>query len=242
MKHIDRIDIWWVRLPLGRWFEAFVVAGILFFVAALLWPRSAIAQDAEANKHIATMAAFEKQAEAQIELARTLRAAIERISGGPVPATIAAPPSANPAAKTCDGFGSCTLGVFRSLVDGVGDVTRALAPIAMPYYGYKGQLVAAETARVTSQEATRQTGLREATTQAGFAAAANIAASGTAGLVAVATQPSVPTTAIALTSNTGPVLIGGGTLTSGSNNPTNPAPVVCTVATATVPSTCSRGP
>ena len=54
---------------------------------------------------------------------------------------------------------------------------------------------------------------------------------GIAGMNSLATVASRPVTpATNITGNTGPVLVGGGNLNSGSLNPTNPAPKVCSVS------------
>lgn len=238
MKQLDNLDLWAGRLPIWRSIEALVVAAVLAIAATLFVPRSAWAGEPDGNV-VVTAAALEKTAEAQIETAKVLKVLAERMTGGGL---TAAPQAAivNPAAKTCDGFGSCLLGVFKAVTEGVGDVTRAVAPIAAPYYGYKGAVVAADAQKVGFIEATKQAGLREATTQAGFQTAASIAGSGNQALIAIASQPAVPTTAVTVNGN-GPVNTGTGTITNASNNPitTTQPPVVVVGTTGT---TVSRGP
>lgn len=73
---------------------------------------------------------------------------------------------------------------------------------------------------------------------AGIQGTAFAGAAGVNALQAVAARPLVPTTQVQVTGNSGPVLVGGGTLTNGSNNPTNPTPIVCS-PNATGPN-CSR--
>lgn len=61
----------------------------------------------------------------------------------------------------------------------------------------------------------------------GVNGAASVGIAGMNSLATVASRPVTPGTNI--TGNTGPVLVGGGNLNSGSLNPTNPAPKVCAV-------------
>jgi outer membrane murein-binding lipoprotein Lpp len=73
---------------------------------------------------------------------------------------------------------------------------------------------------------------------AGIQGTASVGSSGFLALGAALNRPVVPTTQVQVSGNTGPVLLGGGALTSGSYNPTNPSPVVCVPGT-TGPN-CSR--
>lgn len=239
MKRLAQLETWAACSPILRAVEALVVASVLAIMAVLFVPRSAWAQDAATMERVATAAALEKTADAQIATAKVLQTIAERIGGGALAAPAQAP-LVNPAAKTCDGFGSCLLGVFKAVTEGVGDVTRAVAPIAAPYYGYKGQVVMADANKIASQEQTKQVAFRETTTQVGFQTAAGIAGSSNAAFAAIAAIPPLPTTAVTVTGN-GPVNTGTGTITNASNNPitTTQPPVVVVGTTGTV---VSRGP
>ena len=235
MKRLERLELWAGRLPIGRAIECAFVAFLILILAMMARP--AFAQDAAQMERIATAAALEKSAEAQIATAKVLQTLAERLPLGGVQAAPQAP-VVNAAAKTCDGFGSCLLGVVKAGTEAVGDVVRAVAPLASPYYGYKTAIVSADAQKVSFAEQTKQIAAREATTQSAFGSMERLG-------IAAATPPppappGLPTTAITLSGNTGPVLVGGGTLTNASQNPVNPAPVVCTVGTATTPGTCSR--
>ena len=240
MNLLSRLELWTGRLPLGRLIETLFLAFLILCLAGLAGVLPAAhAQNPsdETTRHVATMGAIEKQAEAMIEMQKTLQIAITRIGGAPMAAQA---PLVNPAAKTCDGFGSCLLGVFKATTEGVRDVVSAVAPLAAPYYAYKGQIVAADAQKVGFVEQTKQAAQRETTTQAAFATAASIANGGTTALATVAGIPQLPTTAVTVNGN-GPVNTGTGTITNGSFNPvtnTNPAPVVVGTSTTVV----SRGP
>ena len=234
MKRLERLELWAGRLPIGRAIE-FAFVAFLILVLALM-ARPAHAQDAAQMERIATAAALEKAAEAQIATAKVLQTLAERMPLGGLPVAPQAP-VVNPAAKTCDGFGSCLLGVFKTGTEMVGDVVRAVTPIAAPYYGYKTAIVSADAQKVSFVENTKQVIAREGTTQSAFGSMERL---GIAAATPPPAPPGLPTTAITLSGNTGPVLVGGGTLTNASQNPVNPAPVVCTLGTATTPGTCSR--
>lgn len=241
MKTLSRIELWAGALRIGRVVEAVFVAFLLLCLAALagLVP-AARANDAATLQHATTSEALVKTAEAQIETAKVLQILANRMTGGMAPAAAPQPQLINPAAKTCDGFGSCLFGIFKATTETVGDVVRAVTPIAAPYYGYKGQLVAADAQKIGFIEATKQAGLREATTQAGFQTAASIANAGSAALATVAAVPQIPTTAVTVTGN-GPVNTGTGTITNASGNPvTTTQPPVVVVGTTTT--TVNRGP
>jgi len=116
--------------------------------------------------------------------------------------------------------------------------TERLFAVAPAYFGYKGQVRASESSeRINEQNA-----------RISIANSANFLSLGVAGINGAASvgtafanrpnQPQIPTTSVTVTGNSGPVLLGGGTQNSGSFNPTNPQPVVCT--TTSTGTTCSR--
>ena len=118
--------------------------------------------------------------------------------------------------------------------------TERLFSVAPAYFAYKGQVRAAETTKSVA-EINRDVSLGQfaSTTQIAIAGINGSAATG----LALATRPpvaQVPTTAVTVTGNSGPVLIGGGAQNSNSLNPVNPAPVVCLPGTTTTAGTCSR--
>lgn len=118
---------------------------------------------------------------------------------------------------------------------------RAIS-VAPAYLAYKGQIRSAETtervAGINRDVSLNQSNNFLALGAAGINGTSATGIAGINGLAAVASRPGVPTTNIS--GNTGPVLVGGGNLNNGSLNPVNPAPVVCTVGTATVAGSCSR--
>lgn len=118
--------------------------------------------------------------------------------------------------------------------------TERLFSVAPAYFAYKGQVRAAETTKSVA-DINRDISLGQfaSTTQIAIAGINGSAATG----LALATRPPVaqaPTTAVTVTGNSGPVLIGGGAQNSNSLNPVNPAPVVCLPGTTTTAGTCSR--
>lgn len=118
---------------------------------------------------------------------------------------------------------------------------RAIS-VAPAYLAYKGQIRSAETtervAGINRDVSINQSNNFLALGAAGINGTSATGIAGINGLAAVASRPTTPTTNIS--GNTGPVLVGGGNLNNGSLNPVNPAPVVCTVGTATVAGSCSR--
>lgn len=114
--------------------------------------------------------------------------------------------------------------------------------VAPAYLAYKGQVRSAETTERVSA-INRDVSLNQSNNflqlgVAGITGTQNVGVAGVNALATVASRPTTPTTNIS--GNTGPVLVGGGNLNNGSLNPVNPAPVVCTVGTATVAGNCSR--
>lgn len=114
--------------------------------------------------------------------------------------------------------------------------------VAPAYLAYKGQVRGAETteriAGINRDVSVNQSNNFLQLGVAGITGTQNVGVAGVNALATVASRPTTPTTNIS--GNTGPVLVGGGNLNNGSLNPVNPAPVVCTVGTATVAGACSR--
>ena len=116
--------------------------------------------------------------------------------------------------------------------------TERLFAIAPSYFGYKGQVRASESSER----------INESQARVSIANSNNFLALGVAGIqgstqigTALANRPvaaQIPTTSIALTGNSGPVNLGSGTQLSGSQNPVNPTPTVCTTTAGVT--TCSR--
>ena len=118
--------------------------------------------------------------------------------------------------------------------------TERLFAVAPAYFGYKGSVRASESSER----------INESNARVSIANSNNFLALGVAGIDGTArvgslwaSRPApaaVPTTQVTVTGNSGPVNLGNGTQTNSSNNPTNPAPVVCFNGTAAVAGTCSR--
>lgn len=152
--------------------------------------------------------------------------------------------SAAPAAPVVVQTGGRTVGdaVFGFL-DRTLERGLALAPA---YLAYKGQARAAETseriAGINRDVAVNQANnfLQLGVAGIGGTRDVGLGAIGALG-TAVASVASQPRTSIAVSGNSGPVNIGSGSQTNSSNNPVNPAPVVCG-STTTAGVACSRGP
>lgn len=196
-------------------------------------PAPATQAEAPLNAHDATAAralALQKIGESAKD-AETQRLAIFAImqigsGGGSAPAAGNAPQAHT--------LGDVALGLVDRVLSGA-------ERVAGPLLAYRGQIRAAETTeRVAGIN--RDVSLNQSNNFLALGAAGinGTSATGIAGLNAlagVASRPQTPTTNV--TGNTGPILIGGGNLNSGSLNPVNPAPIVCGTSTATGV-TCSR--
>lgn len=118
--------------------------------------------------------------------------------------------------------------------------TERLFSVAPAYFAYKGQVRAAETTKSVA-EINRDVSISQSNN---FLALGVAGINGTASLgTAWANRPSpiaIPTTQVTVSGNNGPVQVGSGVQTNSSNNPVNPAPVVCLPGTTTTAGTCSR--
>ena len=225
---------------LDRIMPALIVAALIAACLALSGcgtfgpPAPATQAEAPLNAHDATAAralALQKIGETAKD-AETQRLAIFAImsignTGSGVPA-----PAAAPQAHT---IGDVALGLVDRVLSGA-------ERVAGPLLAYRGQIRASETtervAGINRDVSINQSNNFLALGAAGINGTATTGIAGVNALAAVASRPQTPTTNV--TGNTGPILIGGGNLNNGSLNPVNPAPIVCTVGTATAAGTCSR--
>lgn len=118
--------------------------------------------------------------------------------------------------------------------------TERLFAVAPAYFGYKGSVRASESSER----------INESNARVSIANSNNFLALGVAGIngtaqvgTAIANRPTptqIPTTQVTVSGNSGPVNLGNGTQNVSSQNPTNPAPVVCFNGTAAIAGSCSR--
>ena len=116
--------------------------------------------------------------------------------------------------------------------------TERLFAVAPAYFGYKGQVRASEGSERVN----------ESNARVSIANSNNFLALGVAGINGAASignslanrqaPTQVPTTQVTVSGNSGPVNLGSGTQLSGSQNPVNPTPTVCTTTAGVT--TCSR--
>lgn len=225
---------------LDRIMPALIVAALIAACLALSGcgsiapPAPATQAEAPLNAHDATAAralALQKIGETATD-GETKRLAIFAImqignNSGSAPASAAAPQAHT--------VGDVLLGLADRVLSGA-------ERVAGPLLAYRGQIRASETtervAGINRDVSLNQSNNFLALGAAGINGTSATGIAGLNALAAVASKPQTPTTNV--TGNTGPILIGGGNLNSGSLNPVNPAPIVCTVGTATAAGTCSR--
>lgn len=225
---------------LDRIMPALIVAALIAACLALSGcgtiapPAPATQAEAPLNAHDATAAralALQKIGETATD-GETKRLAIFAIMSIGNAGTAAPAPAAAPQAQT---LGDVALGLVDRVLSGA-------ERVAGPLLAYRGQIRASETtervAGINRDVSINQSNNFLALGAAGINGTATTGIAGVNALAAVASRPQTPTTNV--TGNTGPILIGGGNLNSGSLNPVNPAPIVCTVGTATAAGTCSR--
>lgn len=238
---MKNLDLWAGRLPIGRAVELTLVAALLGLLVALggcaatdAPPGAASAADAPMNAHDASAArAMALQKIGESGDAETKRLAIFALvtmgQGGqaPAPVTVQGPRT----------VGEAIFGFLDRTLE------RALN-IAPAFLAYKGQVRQSQTteavAAINRDVALNQSNNFLALGAAGIGGTQAVGVASVNALAGVASRPVLPTTNIS--GNTGPVLVGGGNLNSGSLNPINPAPVICFNGTATSAGTCSRGP
>lgn len=118
--------------------------------------------------------------------------------------------------------------------------TERLFSIVPAYLSYRGQVRSSQTtetvAAINRDVSLNQSNNFLALGAAGIQGTASVGVAGVNALSTVAARPALPTTQLTLTGNSGPVQVGSGSQVNSSNNPTNPAPVVC----AGNPVVCSR--
>ena len=126
----------------------------------------------------------------------------------------------------------------------VGRVFDGVERLAVPFLTYRGQVRSAETteriAAINRDVSVNQSNNFLGLGVAGINGTASVGTAGVNALASVATAPRPAGTQVTVSGNSGPVQIGSGTQTNSSNNPVNPAPVVCLPGTTTTAGTCSR--
>ena len=197
-------------------------------------PAPATQAEAPLNAHDATAAralALQKIGETATD-GETKRLAIFAIMSIGNGGTATSAPAGAPQAQT---LGDVALGLVDRVLSGA-------ERVAGPLLAYRGQIRASETtervAGINRDVSINQSNNFLALGAAGINGTSATGIAGLNALAGVASRPQTPTTNV--TGNTGPILIGGGNLNNGSLNPVNPAPIVCTVGTATAAGTCSR--
>lgn len=187
------------------------------FLLLLLFAAPAFAQSDETMRHAATMKAVSDLAAAMKAQAETIDRLAARVGAAPVVYKPAVAPVAEE--KPCEGFGGCLVAGTKAVFSGVGAVVRGtaeavapLAPFAQARYGFLAVKEQGNTARWQATEARLSNADNQATLQAAFGGFTQI------GLKQP--QPAPPTTQNIFTSNTGPILVGSGSM----DNSLRPAP------------------
>ena len=116
--------------------------------------------------------------------------------------------------------------------------TERLFAVAPAYFGYKGQVRASESSERVNESQARVSIANSNNFLALGVAGINGAASIGNSLANRQAPTQVPTTQVTVSGNSGPVNLGSGTQLSGSQNPVNPTPTVCTTTAGVT--TCSR--
>lgn len=232
MKAIARFERAIGGLPIGHLVDYRVVLGLavalLLLGACSTVPAPATPTDAPMSAHDAAAAramALQKIGESAKD-AETQRLAIFAVMALGQAGNAAPPPA--PVIVQNRSVGDALIGFVGRVFDGA-------ERLAAPYLAYRGQVRSAETTEKVAA-INRDVSIAQTSSflQLGVAGINGTAAAGTAGvnaLATVASRPAVPSTQVTVTGNTGPVLVGPGTQTNSSNNPVNPAPVVCAPGT-----------
>jgi len=218
---LHNLELWAGRLPIGHSIDALLAAA--FILALLLLggcatPSQAVkvtaAPAAAPDPQAARAMALQKIGESATD-GETKRLAIMAVAlmgqGGSAPA---------PVIQQAPSLG----GIVLSVVD-------RLIGTAPAWFAYKSSIRNSETtetvAGINRDVSIAQSNNFTALGLGGVNGAASVGIAGMNSLATVASRPVTPATNI--TGNTGPVLVGGGNLNSGSLNPTNPAPKVCAI-------------
>lgn len=188
-----------------------------FLFLLLLFAAPAFAQSDETMRHAATMKAVSDLAAAMKAQAETIDRLSARVGMAPMAYQPAAPQVIEE--KPCEGFGGCLVAGVKATFQGVREVGRAVGEVVQPFQPFAAPYAAYRTAdkqfdyqKVAAIEQTKQVESREQTTRY---------MAGSMQLIATAPQPTPPpTTQNIFTSNTGPILVGSGSM----DNSVRPAP------------------